>query len=41
MANWKALTLATFYKAGEPMASFVIEKRRAAFKSLSVKAREK
>ena len=41
MANWKAFTLAVFYKAGEPLASFVIEKRRAAFKSLSIKDPEK
>jgi hypothetical protein len=41
MANWKAFTLAAFYKAGEPLASFVIEKRRAAFKSLSIKDAEK
>jgi hypothetical protein len=41
MANWKAFTLVAFYKAGEPLASFVIEKRRAAFKSLSIKDPEK
>ena len=41
MANWKAFTLAAFYKGGEPLASFVIEKRRAAFKSLSIKDPEK
>jgi hypothetical protein len=41
MANWKAFTLVAIYKAGEPLASFVIEKRRAAFKSLSVKDPEK
>ncbi len=41
VANWKAFTLAVLYKGGEPAASFVIEKRRAAFKSLSVKEPEK
>jgi hypothetical protein len=41
MANWKAFTLVAFYKAGEPLASFVIEKRRAAFKSLSIADPEK
>ena len=37
VANWSAYTLAALYKSGQPVASFVVEKRRSAFKSLSVR----
>jgi hypothetical protein len=41
IASWKALTLIALYKGGQPAGSFVIEKRRTAFKSLSMSGPEK
>ena len=41
IASWKAFTLIALYKGGQPAASFVIEKRRTAFKSLSMTGPEK
>ncbi len=35
MANWRAFTLAVLYNNGKPVASFVVEKRRGAFRSLT------
>jgi hypothetical protein len=40
MAQWEAFTLATLYKSGQPVASFVVQRRRAAFVSLSVRTGE-
>jgi hypothetical protein len=36
MANWDAFTLAALYKGGQPVASFVVEKRRGAFQDLGL-----
>lgn len=36
MANWQSFTLAVLYKGGQPVASFVVERQRGAFRSLDV-----
>jgi hypothetical protein len=36
MANWDSFTLAALYKGGQPVASFVVEKRRGAFQDLGL-----
>jgi hypothetical protein len=36
MANWDAFTLAALYKGGQPVASFVVEKRRGAVQDLGL-----
>ncbi len=40
MAPWDTFTLVALYKAGQPVASFVVQRRRAAFQSLSVRTAE-
>jgi hypothetical protein len=37
MAQWDAFTLATLYKSGQPVASFVVQRRRFAFQALTVR----
>jgi hypothetical protein len=37
MAQWDAFTLATLYKSGQPVASFVVQRRRFAFRALTVR----
>jgi hypothetical protein len=37
MANWTSYTLATLYKLGQPVASFVVERRRGAFQSIQTR----
>jgi hypothetical protein len=36
MANWDSFTLAALYKAGRPVASFVVEKHRGVFQELGL-----
>lgn len=36
MANWQSFTLLVLYKSGQPVASFVVERQRGAFRSLQV-----
>jgi hypothetical protein len=37
MAQWSSFTLATLYKAGQPVASYVVQRRRGALQSLAVR----